>query len=105
MMTIQNEIISVLRLFFYYFIDCPLTCTAAFTCYNDPAILRKKLTPFSIFRDLALRKRDSKKIIVYFYVFFRVYTKIPKLYELVVYSLMEFLGDSVACVSFGTKIQ
>ena len=35
--------------------------TAAFTYYYDPAILRKKLTPLSIFRDLALRKRDFQK--------------------------------------------
>ena len=34
--------------------------TAAFTYYNDPAILRNKLTPLSIFRDFALKKRDSK---------------------------------------------
>ena len=79
--------------------------TAAFTYYYDPAILRNILTPLSILRDPALRKRDSKKIIVYFYVFYRVYTNIPKLYELVVYSFMDFLGDSVARVRFGTKIQ
>ena len=48
------------------------TYTAAFTYYYDPAILRNKLTPLSIFRDLALRKIDSKKLIVYFYVFYRV---------------------------------
>ena len=30
--------------------------TATFTYYNDPVILRNKLTPLSIFRDLALRK-------------------------------------------------
>ena len=36
-------------------------CTAAFTYYYDPAILPNKLTPLSIFRDLAMRKRDSKK--------------------------------------------
>ena len=30
--------------------------TAAFTYYYDPAILRNKLTPLSIFKDLALRK-------------------------------------------------
>ena len=34
--------------------------TAAFTYYYDPEILQNKLTPLSIFRDLALRKRDSK---------------------------------------------
>ena len=33
-------------------------CTAAFTYYYDPVILQNKLTPLSIFRDLALRKRD-----------------------------------------------
>ena len=70
--------------------------TAAFTYYYDPAILRNKLTPLSIFRDLALRKGDSEKIIVYFYVFYRVYTIIPKLYGLVVYYFMNSLGDSVA---------
>ena len=39
-----------------------LANTAAFTyyMYYDPAILRNKLTPLSIFRDLALRKRNSK---------------------------------------------
>ena len=40
----------------------------------------------------------------YFYVFYRVYTNIPKLFGLVVYSFMDFLGDSVACARFGTKI-
>ena len=39
-----------------------LLYTAAFTYYYDPAISRNKFTPLSIFRDLALRKRDSKKI-------------------------------------------
>ena len=34
--------------------------TSAFTYYYDPVILRNKLTPLSIFKDLALRKRDSK---------------------------------------------
>ena len=67
--------------------------------------MRNKLTSVSIFRDQALRKRDSKYLIVYFYVFYRVYTNIPKLYELVVHSFMDFLGDSVACLRFGTKIQ
>ena len=74
--------------------------TAALTYYYDPVILQNKLTPLSIFRDVALRKRNSKKLIVYFYVFYWVYTKIPKLYGLVVYSFMDFLGDSVACVRF-----
>ena len=32
-------------------------------------------------------------------------TTIPKLYGLVVYYFMDYLGDSLACVSFGTKIQ
>ena len=76
--------------------------TAAFTYYYDPVILRNKLTPLSIFRDQALRKRDSKKLIVYFYVLYREYTNIPNLYRFVVYFLMDFL---VACVNFGTKIQ
>ena len=79
--------------------------TAAFTFYYDPAILRNKLTPLSIFRDIVLRKRDLKKAIVNFYMFNRVYTNISKLYGLVVYSFIDFLGDRVACVSFGTKIQ
>ena len=61
--------------------------TAAFTYYYDPAILRNKLTHLLIFRDLALRKRDSKKLIVYFYEFNRVCTNIPKLYGFVVYFL------------------
>ena len=52
-----------------------------------------------------MSKRDLKKIIVYLYVFYRVYTNIPNVYGLVVYSFMDFLGDSVACVRFGTKIQ
>ena len=46
--------------------------TAAFTYYYDPVILENKLTPLSILIDLALRKRDSKKFIFYFYVFHRV---------------------------------
>ena len=64
-----------------------------------------KLTPLSIFRDLALRKGDSKKFVFYFYVSCRVYTNIPKLFGLVVYYLMDFLGDNVACARFGTNIQ
>ena len=36
--------------------------TAAFTNYYDPVILRNKLTPLSISRDVALRKRDSKSL-------------------------------------------
>ena len=85
-----------------------LTCnayTAALTYYYDPAILQNKLTPLSVFRDLALRKGDSKKFMFYFYVFYRVYTNIPKLFGLVVYYFMDFLGDNVACARFGTKIQ
>ena len=84
--------------------DTRQPCTAAFTYYYGPAILQNKLTPLSIFRDPALRKRDSKKIIIYFCVFYRVYPNISKLYGLLVYSVMDFLGDSVACVSFGTEI-
>ena len=42
--------------------------TAAFTYYYDPAILRNKLTPLSIFRTLALRKRGSKnKLFTFMY--------------------------------------
>ena len=41
----------------------------------------------------------------YFYVFYRVHTNIPKLFGLVVYYFMDFLGDNVACARFGTKIQ
>ena len=52
--------------------------TAAFTYYYDPVILRNKLTSLSIFRDLALRKIDSKTFMFYFYVFYRVYTNIQK---------------------------
>ena len=52
--------------------------TAAFTYYYDPAILQNELTPLSIFRDLALRKGDSEKFMFYLYVFYRVYTNIPK---------------------------
>ena len=58
--------------------------TAVFTYYYDPAILRNKLTPLSIFRDPALRKRDSKNNIIYFCVFYRVYTNIPKLFGLLI---------------------
>ena len=36
--------------------------TAAFTYNYDPVILQNTLTPLSIFRDLALRKRDSKSL-------------------------------------------
>ena len=50
--------------------------TAALTYYYDPAILQNKLTPLSIFRDLALRKGDSKKFLFYFYVFYMVHTNI-----------------------------
>ena len=75
-----------------------------FTYYYDPVMLRNKLTPLSIFRDLPLRKRDSKKFIFYFYVFYnRVYTNNQKRCRLVVYPVMDFLGHGVACVSFGTK--
>ena len=66
--------------------------------------LQNKLTPLSIFRDLALRKGDSKKFMFYFYVLYRVYTNIPKLFGLVVYYFSDFLGDSVACARFGKKI-
>ena len=52
--------------------------TVALTYYYDPVILQNKLTPLSIFRDLALRKRDSKKFKLYFYVFYSVYTNIQK---------------------------
>ena len=52
--------------------------TAAFTYYYDPVSLQNKLTPLLIFRDLALRKRDSKKFMFYFYVFYMVYTNIQK---------------------------
>ena len=55
-----------------------IACTAAFTYYYDTAILQNNLTPLSIFRDLALRKRDSKKFMFYFYVFYRVNTNIQK---------------------------
>ena len=54
------------------------TYTAAFTYYIDPVILRNKLTPLSSFRDLSLGKRDSKKFMFYFYVFYRVCTNIQK---------------------------
>ena len=57
---------------------CLFICTAAFSYYYDPVILQNKLTPLSIFRDLALRKRDSKKFMFNFYVFYRGYTNIQK---------------------------
>ena len=82
----------------------PWIYTAAFTYYYDPEILQNKLTPLSIFRDLALRKGDSKKFMFYLYVFYRVYTNIPKLFGLVVYPFMDFLGDYLACARFGTNI-
>ena len=77
--------------------------TAAFTYYYDPAILQNKLTPLSIFRDLALRKGDSKKFMFYFYVFDRVYTNIPIFFGLIVYSFMDILGDNVACTVLELK--
>ena len=77
--------------------------TAAFTYYYDPVILQNKLT--LDFQRPRSEKERFKKIIVYFYVFYWVYTNIPKLYGLAVYSFMDFLGDSVAGVRFGTKIQ
>ena len=43
--------------------------TAAFTYYYDPVFMQNKLTPLSIFRDLALKKRDSKKLMFYFCLF------------------------------------
>ena len=52
--------------------------TAAFTYYCDPVILRNELTALSIFRALALRKRDSKKFMFYLYVFYWVYTDIQR---------------------------
>ena len=52
-----------------------------------------------------MRKGDSKKFMFYFYVFYRVYTNIPKLFGLVVYYFIDFLGDNVAYARFGTKIQ
>ena len=61
-----------------YFIELGSIHTAVFTYYYDPVILQNKLTPLSIFRDLALRKRNSKKFMLYFYVFYRVYTNIQK---------------------------
>ena len=81
--------------------------TTAFTYYYmyDPAILQNNLTSLSIFRDLVLRKGDSKKFIFYFYVFYRVYTSIPKLFGFVVYPFMDFLGDNISCARIGTKIQ
>ena len=48
----------------YFFLNASLGCTAAFTYYYDPAILRNKMKPLSIFRDLAQRKRDSKKCLL-----------------------------------------
>ena len=36
-----------------------LACTAAFTYFYDPAILRNKVTALSIFKVLALKNRDS----------------------------------------------
>ena len=89
----------------YMFHVLGVISTAALTYYYDPAVLQNKLTPLSIFRDLALRKGDSKKFMFYFYVFYRVYTNIPKLFGLVVYYFMDFLGDNVACARFGKKIQ
>ena len=77
--------------------------TAAFTYYYDPAILQNKLTLLSIFRDLSLRKGASKKLMFYFYVFYRVYTNILKLFGLVIYYFMDFLGDNVACARFWDK--
>ena len=60
-------------------IDIQQYHTAALTYYYDPVILQNKLTPLLIFRDLALRKRDSKKFMFYFYVFYKVYTNIKKI--------------------------
>ena len=86
----------------FYILVCS-DITAALTYYYDPVILQNKLTPLSIFRVLALKNRDSKNFMFYFYVFYRVYTNIQKLYGLVVYPFMDFLGHGVAHVSFGTK--
>ena len=51
----KESYVSMHRPHVYYVNDM---CTDAFTYYYDPAMLRNKLTPLSIFRDLALRKRD-----------------------------------------------
>ena len=40
-------------------------------------------------------KERFKKIMVYFCVLYRVYTNIPKLYGLLVYYVMDFLGHGV----------
>ena len=49
--TISRQNVDVYLYFYIVILN-----TAAFT-YYDPAILQNKLTPLSIFRDLALRKR------------------------------------------------
>ena len=51
-------------------------CTAAFTYYYDSVILRNKLSPLSIFRDL--EKERFKMFMFYLYVFYRMYTNIQK---------------------------
>ena len=60
-----NYVVSVWRGFLFLWVlgmgyvillwhSLSLLYTAAFTYYYDPVILRNKLTPLSIFRDLAL---------------------------------------------------
>ena len=73
--------------------------TAAFTYYYDPAILRNKLTFFNFQRPSSKKERFQKNNCS-LYVFYRVYINIQKLYGLLVYSFMDFLGFSVACVRF-----
>ena len=52
--------------------------TAVFSYYHDPVILRNRWAALTIFRDLGLRKRDSKKCMFNFYVLYRVCTNIEK---------------------------
>ena len=49
-----------------------------FSYYHDPVILRNRWTLLTIFRDLGLRKSDSKKCKFNFYVLYRVCTNIEK---------------------------
>ena len=70
-----------------------------------PCNFAKLIDTFVDFQRTSSEKERFKKINSLLLCVYRVYTNIPNLYGLVVYSFMDFLGDSVACVRFGTKIQ
>ena len=81
--------------------------TAAFTYYYDPVILPNKLTPLSIFERSSSEKVRFK--IVYGLLLNRCSIGCKQTFKNDMdwnyIHFWDFLGDSVACVSFETKIQ